>query len=37
VQDIDSEEKDIASEETASDSPVGGGGDEVNQEEGGEE
>jgi hypothetical protein len=37
VHDIDIEEKDIASEETMSDSPGGGGGDEVNQEEEGEE
>jgi hypothetical protein len=37
VQDIESYEKDNASEETVLDSPVGGGGDEVNQEEGGKD
>jgi hypothetical protein len=37
VQDIDSEEKDSASEETAPDSLERGGGDEVNQEGEGEE
>jgi hypothetical protein len=31
VQDIDSEEKDNAFEETTPDSPAGGGGDKVNQ------
>jgi len=36
-QDIESDEKDITSEKNVPDSPVGGGGDEVNQEEGGEE
>jgi hypothetical protein len=36
VQDIDSEEKDNASKEIAIDSPRGGGGDELNQEEEGE-
>jgi hypothetical protein len=33
VQDIDSEEKNNASEEISFESPVGGGGDEVNQQE----
>jgi hypothetical protein len=37
VQDIESDEKDSASEETVPDSPAGGGGDEVNKEEEGEE
>jgi len=37
VQDIDSELKDSASEETTPDSPVGEGGNEVSQEEGGKE
>jgi hypothetical protein len=38
VQDIDSEDQDNASEETASDSPAGKeGGDEVNKEDQGEE
>jgi hypothetical protein len=37
VQNIESDEKDNASEESRPDSPAGGGGDEVNQEEGGEE
>jgi hypothetical protein len=37
VQDIESDEKDNTSEETAPESPTGGGEDKVNQEEGGEE
>jgi hypothetical protein len=37
VQDINSKEKDSASEESVLDSPKGGGGDEVKQEEEGEE
>jgi hypothetical protein len=37
VQDIESDEKDNASEETVPDTPAKGGGDEVNQEEGGQE
>jgi hypothetical protein len=37
VQDIDSEDKDSASKETASDSRAGGGGNEVDREEEGEE
>jgi hypothetical protein len=37
VKDIESDEKDNASEESRPDSTAGGGGDEVNQEEGGEE
>jgi len=37
IQDIEIYEKDSASEENMPDSPVRGGGDEVNQEEGGEE
>jgi hypothetical protein len=37
VKDIESEEKDNALEETVPDSPARGGGDEVNQEEEGEE
>jgi hypothetical protein len=37
VQNIDSEEKENTSEETVPDSPRGGAGDEVNQEEEGEE
>jgi hypothetical protein len=37
LQDINNEEKGNALEETMTDSPTGGGGDEVNQEEKGEE
>jgi hypothetical protein len=37
VRDINREGKDNASEENVLDSPEGGGGDEVNQEEEGEE
>jgi hypothetical protein len=37
AQDIESDEKDNASEETMPDSPIGGGGYEVDQEEGGED
>jgi hypothetical protein len=33
VQNIESYEEDIASEESGIESPTGGGGDEVNQEE----
>jgi hypothetical protein len=37
VQDIENDEEDIASDESRHDSPAGGGGDEVNQEEEGKE
>jgi hypothetical protein len=37
VQNIETDEEDNASEESRPDSPARGGGDEVNQEEGGEE
>jgi hypothetical protein len=37
VQDIETNEEDIASDESRPDSPAGGGGDEVNQDEEGEE
>jgi hypothetical protein len=37
VQNIETDKEDNASEESRPDSPIGGGGDEVNQEEGGEE
>jgi hypothetical protein len=37
VQNIETDEEDNALEESGPDSPIGGGGDEVNQERGGEE
>jgi hypothetical protein len=37
IQNIESDEEDSASEESGPELPIGGGGDEVNQEEGGEE